>query len=843
MSWSDDTRSAMHLRTLSEIWCCGEVTIGLSATRDGARRAEKLIWHYVRRSTHAAKVDSFEKQRQEADDMVSFKLIIGYLLALSSTTVLGGPIDHNPTTNGEHARLSHGNFAGAGFPVSSNVAAYSVRDGNVSLTTPNGSNDGNASVPLATVAASHMRTRNLADAYTDLDRLEDYFGMKMERNLETLMKPEFSSASFDPAPWPGSYWPIYADGINYRWQGDQEPSAAEKYAAAFGLDVKQFTDAISYSTGILSQSYRKVCTTSEDCHDQNDGSICGIRFRESSGYCIPGWFGICHAWAPAAILEKEPRCAVKKGNVIFQAFDIKGLLTQIYDGANTETVFTGARFNGPDEPTEMDEYGRFVDLARRDLGPGFFHITIANILGKFKKSFVVDVTAGAEVWNQPVRGYEVESITVLSTADGAREFFGKDVYPFNADAKKLAYVSTTLSWINEAGEDGSLVENGHANWYTAYRTYEYVLELDAKNQIIGGEWVGESKTNHPDFLWFPGSRPDPSTITSVGLSSFAISNDDCAISNDHCASSSAYYDVVLRCDRSPPWDPWFYQCRSVPTKCGKQQTGTDFYGDDLTAIYGLSLPEECCDKCTSTAGCKAYTFVNYNSDGRTACYLKTGSGDKREVVGAVSAIVVSEPATISPDRPSGQCGSQQTGIDFYGDDIESVYIASADQCCAQCADTAGCKAYTFIPADHACYLKSGVGSKRSVAGAISAQVTNPRLSTSTCSTSAWGRCGDSNGAKCCPSGFYCQPWNPMEYQCIPEPTQCSRQFTDVDFYGNDLSVVYVFLPSECCARCADTPGCKAYTFRNDNPGYPACYLKSSSSGKIASTGAVSGLLN
>uniref|UniRef100_K3W5W5 Apple domain-containing protein n=1 Tax=Globisporangium ultimum (strain ATCC 200006 / CBS 805.95 / DAOM BR144) TaxID=431595 RepID=K3W5W5_GLOUD len=721
--------------------------------------------------------------------MVNFKLIVGYLLALSSTAVLGGPIDHNPTTNGEYARLSHGNFAGAGFPVSGNVAAYSVRDANVSSPATSGLNEGNITVPLATVAASQARARNLADAYTDLDRLEDYFGVKMERNLEKLMTPEFSSAKFDPAPWPSTYWPIYADGINYRWQGDQELSAAEKYATAFGLDVKKFTDAISYSTGILSQSYRKVCTTSDDCYDQNDGSICGIRFGESSGHCIPGWFGICHAWAPAAILEQEPRCTVKKGNVTFQAFDIKGLLTQIYDGANIETVFTGARFNGPDEPAEMDEYGRYVDLTRRDLGPGFFHIAIANILGKFKKSFVVDVTAGAEVWNQPVRGYEVEAVNVLSTADGAHQFFGKDVYPFNADAKKLAYVSTKFSWINEAGEDGPLVENGHVDWYTEYRTYEYVLELDAKNQIIGGEWVGESKTSHPDFLWFPGSRPDPSTVTSVGLSykhilelldasfsipnrQYAIPNAQCTILNDHCTSSSSYCNVVLCC----VWSP-------------------------------------------------------------------TGSGEKREVVGAVSAIIVSEPTTASPGRSSNQCGTQQTGIDFYGDDIKSVYVTSADKCCAQCADTVGCKAYTFIAADSACYLKSGAGSKHSVAGATSAQVTNPRPLTSTCSTSAWERCGDSNSAKCCPSGFYCQPWNPTEYQCIPEPVQCSRQFTDVDFFGNDLSVVYALLPSECCARCADTPGCKAYTFRNDNPGYPACYLKSSSSGEIASTGAVSGLLN
>ena len=31
----------------------------------------------------------------------------------------------------------------------------------------------------------------------------------------------------------------------------------------------------------------------------------------------------------------------------------------------------------------------------------------------------------------------------------------------------------------------------------------YVLELDANGRIVGGEWVGESKQAHPDFLWLP----------------------------------------------------------------------------------------------------------------------------------------------------------------------------------------------------------------------------------------------------------------------------------------------------------------------------------------------------
>ena len=43
----------------------------------------------------------------------------------------------------------------------------------------------------------------------------------------------------------------------------------------------------------------------------------------------------------------------------------------------------------------------------------------------------------------------------------------------------------------------------HIDSYTQTDHYEYVLELDAAGKIIGGEWVGEARYTHPDFLWLP----------------------------------------------------------------------------------------------------------------------------------------------------------------------------------------------------------------------------------------------------------------------------------------------------------------------------------------------------
>ncbi|EGZ06315.1 hypothetical protein PHYSODRAFT_566078, partial [Phytophthora sojae] len=351
-------------------------------------------------------------------------------------------------------------------------------------------------------SASNSRNRflrHLEDAANaDVSDLEKFFGESLELDFTTL-KNEYSSASAATIPWPGSYWPTYQDSINVIWKSG-EACASEKYANAFGLDPTDFKNKISAKTGIDSRKSSTACSADADCKSRNDGSVCAKRKGATSGYCIPTWYGICHAWTPASILEAEPKCDVVKNGQTFHAMDIKALLTDIYDGSSIKTIFTGARFNGPDSPEKLDAYGRYNSDSRRDLGAGFFHVAISNIMGKHKQSFIVDVVAGAQVWNQPVRSYDVQTMELVDVATASKQYFGKDTYPFNSDMVYLAYVKTKFSWIVEAYADGALVSTGKVDKYTVSNDYEYLLELDANYAVIGGEWVGESKTDHPDFL-------------------------------------------------------------------------------------------------------------------------------------------------------------------------------------------------------------------------------------------------------------------------------------------------------------------------------------------------------
>ncbi|KAL3660852.1 hypothetical protein V7S43_014254 [Phytophthora oleae] len=350
-----------------------------------------------------------------------------------------------------------------------------------------------------------------ANTNKDIAKLEAYFGTKMEMTLKDLP----TVGVHTPSPWAGPYWPTYQDSINVQWsQG--EPSPAEKYATAFGLDVTEFMDKVSKDNGVDSQSKRRACETDEGCESLANGSKCAIRAGKTSGYCIPGWFGICHAWAPAAILEAEPNCPVTHNGVTFQPIDLKALISDVYDGAGVATVFTGARYNGGDDAA--DEYGRHTNAAYRDMNPAYFHIASANILGKLNATFVADVDAAAEVWNQPVRGFKVYEQTAMSLEEAAQTFYGLEEYPWNAAAKSIVYVKSRLSWIFETYTDGGLVSSGEINKFTTGKYYYYLLELDDAGEIIGGEWVYDSDSDHPDFLWVPKAKPAANTVTSIGLS-------------------------------------------------------------------------------------------------------------------------------------------------------------------------------------------------------------------------------------------------------------------------------------------------------------------------------------
>ena len=432
----------------------------------------------------------------------------------------------------------------------------------------------------------------------------------------SLLDPSFNytlaqlptSGAAKKTPWAGSYWPTYQDSINVRWAGANTQSAAKKYELAFGKSGVE--DAVSAAAGIGSLG-RAACTTDAQCA-ADKGSVCAKRAGASAGTCSETWFGICHAWAPAAILEDEPQKAVTYNGVEFKVNDIKALMSLAYTD-DLEVKFMSLRCD--DAATAGDLTGK---AACKDTNPGSFHVAVANLLGVQGKSFVEDRTYDYEVWNQPVRGYKVtrnaaltgqqanqllgagkqlgsvdkagtvaakawtqvhnlavlpgQTLRVRMTGTGDADLYVRwnaqptattyacrpylegtdelcelvvpadakaayvavngsaasspykvtttqiDVapakYAFNAAAASLRQVQMELSWIGESDTttDGNLAAT--IDKYTKKDVYDYVLELDAAGKIVGGEWIGASKQNHPDFLWLP-VKKNPGTVAGV----------------------------------------------------------------------------------------------------------------------------------------------------------------------------------------------------------------------------------------------------------------------------------------------------------------------------------------
>jgi hypothetical protein len=197
------------------------------------------------------------------------------------------------------------------------------------------------------------------------------------------------------------------------------------------------------------------------------------------------------------MLEPEPQHAVTYNGVRFEVSDIKALIITVYDSTNA--LMLGGRCNAKE--IEHDATGRATDDDCQDVNPGSLHVILTNFLGLHDTALVEDRTANYEVWNQPLIGYNITKQEKVSIAR-ANECIGAsgDSYSFNDQAVELYEVQMTTDYLTEGSP--STQPLGQAG-YIRHDRYHYILEVDARGKVIGGEYCGSSKDNHPDFLWAP----------------------------------------------------------------------------------------------------------------------------------------------------------------------------------------------------------------------------------------------------------------------------------------------------------------------------------------------------
>ncbi|WP_321531247.1 DUF5719 family protein [uncultured Desulfuromonas sp.] len=161
----------------------------------------------------------------------------------------------------------------------------------------------------------------------------------------------------------------------------------------------------------------------------------------------PGWHGLCYAWAAASSSESEPSRPSVHDNILFRVGDKKGL-------------YTLAHTNDVNLTAEGDK-------------PQIFHQWLTEKIGRQKLIFYADLDASEEIWSYPIYAYTMEvgerigdqqdvDVTITYAGDFVtRDFIGTDIY---------------------------------------HQRYTYTLYYNEANELIDGEWTGDSITDHPQRM-------------------------------------------------------------------------------------------------------------------------------------------------------------------------------------------------------------------------------------------------------------------------------------------------------------------------------------------------------
>lgn len=430
-----------------------------------------------------------------------------------------------------------------------------------------------------------------AEERIDYENDPNRFQLSMTRKVAELP----AAGESERKPFPSNWWPMRKGGIAWRWLGESTLSPAEKY------DTLTDRANIRSVTMTLAQKDYKGDPVNEDAQPEtfeigratewehkNHGRY-GTRDPES-------WYGHCNGWASYVINEDEPmrpvsvrydaatrritECANASadGCIKFELGDINALGAELYwaDAAR----MLGRRCEEAESDFTFDAHGRVDKVECRDGNAGSFHIVVTNMLGRLNRPFIVDLTADREVWNFPVYKYEVTRNEEISIEAGLREMGVADAefpnppsWTWNTDAVKLMRVSTRL-WIVEDSIPPSTEPAGHMlERYTTIENYDYILELDAEGSIIGGEWVGRSKTKHPDFLWY-----------SFSNSPYGANTDDLT-DRDNPHIRFSVFKQILTLSQNPPAPPEGVVRKQVEPK----QDIPD--GDQAGIVSTLSVPE------------------------------------------------------------------------------------------------------------------------------------------------------------------------------------------------------------------------------------------------------------
>ncbi len=340
-------------------------------------------------------------------------------------------------------------------------------------------------------------------------------------NVFELDRRGLSSAALSYQLWSDTYWPISKGLIAQRYSQAGNPRDRTDWMANYSFYLANPT--WTTNTRVLSPAEKYDLLVGDEQmtmtkHSWNRGRV----YWETHNGTVPSWMGICHGWSAATHMRAripygaiDLKAADGRKIRFFQS-DVKALVSLLWANTDLPTRFIGNRCNAR---PPRDGQGRTTDDKCRDNNPGAFYLAITNQLGINDRSFVMDATYDAEVWNFSVISYR--SIYFNPQSLRQTNNIRQAVVPvseFTVDkfrryrAPGTAYVLGVAMDVTHLNETGAS-QKVQVKPATKTKRYMFDLELDAHYNVIGGEWYTRI---HPDFLW----------TYSVGSQALAVGDHD-----------------------------------------------------------------------------------------------------------------------------------------------------------------------------------------------------------------------------------------------------------------------------------------------------------------------------
>lgn len=360
-------------------------------------------------------------------------------------------------------------------------------------------------------------------------------------NLVDIQNKGYSSGSAKDSIWSGDYWPLRNGGIAGTYKGGLKTrllSFLDGNRAERKFNKKwSNTSLLSLSEDEVSElsPSEKLDVLLSDYNltlSKNVWTMIHER-KENVATKIETWEGVCHGWATAAIQAPRPTKTVyvrsRDGRYVipFYPNDIKALSSWLWGNSliQENIKFEGYRCNNEDR-TFDPVTGLSNDPKCNGVEPSVFHITLANLMGVKKESFVINKNTDTKIWNQPIHSYSYKTFNILTGREGHFNDsvvnindIQNDIYAAKRDKETrfvvginmvLKYVRETIPKVEETDSE--------KNDKIKKLYYTYDLELDAKGNIVGGQWRNfktddeaienseevEAGNEQPSFPGFPG---------------------------------------------------------------------------------------------------------------------------------------------------------------------------------------------------------------------------------------------------------------------------------------------------------------------------------------------------